>query len=122
MLSSNKLISDWLNKTFNVQQPLCLCAVQVLDDLFFGGKVLEDIVIFNVHYINMDLCQLHLIMFSLTTLSKLYCILLWDLSYYQCILDFTLSIYSLSVSVLQYAVVLVSFMNASLPVVGYNNV
>ena len=122
MLSSNKLISDWLNKTFNVQQPLCLCAVQVLDDLFFGGKVLEDIVIFNVHHINMDLCQLHLVMFSLTTLSKLNYMLLWDLSYYQCILDFTLSIYSLSVSVLQYAVVLVSFMNASLPVVGYNNV
>ena len=112
MLSSNKLISYWLNKTFDVQQPLCLCAVEVL----------EDIVIFNVHYINMDLCQLHLVMFSLTTLSKLNYMLLWDLSYYQCILDFTLSIYSLSVSVLQYAVVLVSFMNASLPVVGYNNV
>jgi len=116
MLSSNKLISDWLNKTFNVQQPLWLCAVQVLDELCFGGQVLEDIVIFNVHYINMDLCQLHLIMFSLTTLSKLNYMLLWDLSYYQCILDFTLSIYSLSVSILQHAVVPVSFMNASLPV------
>ena len=116
MLSSNKLISDWLNKTFNVQHPLCLCAVQVLDDLFFGGKVLEDIVIFNVHHSNTDLCHLHLVMFSLTTLSKLNYMLRWDLSYYQCILDSTLSIYSLSVSILQHAVVPVSFMNASLPV------
>jgi hypothetical protein len=73
MLSSNKLISYWMNKTFNVQQPLCLCAVEVL----------EDIAIFNVHHINMDLCRLHLVIFSLTTLSKLYYILLWDVSMYS---------------------------------------
>lgn len=67
-----------MNKNFNGLQPLYLCDIV---------EVLEDIGIFNVHRNISEYMSLLPSIFFLYTLSKLFYMLLFDLSYYRCIIS-----------------------------------